>query len=149
MRDLPEITATTAREQHPLQSTHPTWLSLHVVLSLAISLPAYFKLLSRNHNSLMISFPISNGCSSYSNVIQFLTRRKKNHMREVVILKTNFPKMMHAILCKTENTFTNIPFLYWLKYLSSDSVSLSIWVASRLMPPFSEWLWQQEGRERV
>lgn len=71
----------------------------------------------------MISFPISNGCSSYSNVIHFLTRRKIIHMREVVILKKNFPKVMYATLCKAENTLMNIPFLYWLNYLFSDSVS--------------------------
>lgn len=44
-------------------------------------------------------------------------------MREVVILKKNFPKMMYAILCKAENTLMNIPFLYWLNCLFSDSVS--------------------------
>lgn len=56
-------------------------------------------------------------------------------MREVEILEKNFPKMMYAILCKAENTLMNIPFLYWLNYLSSDPVFLSISVASRLRPP--------------
>lgn len=44
-------------------------------------------------------------------------------MREVVILKKNFPKVMYATLCKAENTLMNIPFLYWLNCLFSDSVS--------------------------
>lgn len=71
-------------------------------------------------------------------------------MEEVVILKKIFTEMMYAIPCRAENTFMNIPFLYWLNYLSSDSISLGIWVVSRLMPPFSsEKLWQQVRKEGV